>query len=170
MSVSATQSVRSVRPTRRAILAVGSAVAAQGALAACASGTSQPAVKTQIGGKVYVYARGDAFIVNLFKEQAKAFNEDYPGVQVEVELGPQDDFAKFQTLIAAGSPLDTAFLSDTTAGTAQRVAQPLIQGQEIYNNIISTELRAAWTGQKSVREVVETIKARVEPMLAKERA
>ena len=54
--------------------------------------------------------------------------------------------------------------------TAQRVAQPLIQGQEIYNTIISTELRAAWTGQKSLREVVEVIKARVEPMLTKERA
>jgi multiple sugar transport system substrate-binding protein len=53
---------------------------------------------------------------------------------------------------------------------AQRVAQPLIQGQEIYNTIISTELRAAWSGQKSVREVVDIIKAKVEPMLAKERA
>ena len=53
---------------------------------------------------------------------------------------------------------------------AQRVIQPLIQGQEIYVSIITTELRAAWTGQKTVREVVETIKARVEPMLARERA
>lgn len=53
---------------------------------------------------------------------------------------------------------------------ALRVAPILIQGQEIYNTIISTELRAAWSGQKSVREVVDAIKARVEPMLVKERA
>ena len=52
---------------------------------------------------------------------------------------------------------------------ALRVAPILIQGQEIYNTIISTELRAAWSGQKSVREVVDVIKARVDPMLAVER-
>ncbi|MBI3973454.1 MAG: extracellular solute-binding protein [Chloroflexi bacterium] len=54
--------------------------------------------------------------------------------------------------------------------TSLKTLPVLIQGEEIYNRIIQPELQTVWTGERSVRDAVTTIKARVEPLLPKERA
>ena len=45
---------------------------------------------------------------------------------------------------------------------------PILQGDEILP-IVQGELAQSWSGQRSVRQSVEVIKARVEPLLKHER-
>jgi multiple sugar transport system substrate-binding protein len=65
-------------------------------------------------------SRGGDYIYNLFQDQARAFNEEYPDVRVEIDNPTTDWFQKFQTLTASGSPIDALFHCDCSLGTSAR--------------------------------------------------
>ena len=105
--------------TRRGLFRSGSALGAAtltAALAACAPGQSpaQPPAPARPQGKVYHMSRADPYIHDLFKEQARAFTAEHPDVQVEIDHQEQAAWLeKFKTMVASGSPLDTAFANDS---------------------------------------------------------
>src|SRR5262245_54946967 len=104
--------------TRRGILGAAGAVGGAtltAALAACAPGqqTAPPAAPTRPQGKIYHMSRADPYILDLFKEQARVFTAEHPEVQVEIDHQEQAAWLEeFKTMVASGSPLDTAFAND----------------------------------------------------------
>ena len=111
------------RTSRRAALGGAGWLAGAAALGACGPATSapaEPAARSTPAGKVYFMSRSGEYIFNLFREQARAFNEDYPAIQIEIDNPTTDWFQKFQTLVASGSPVDALFHSDSNVGTSVR--------------------------------------------------
>ena len=80
--------------------------------AGASAGTRQAPARPQ--GKVYHMSRADPYILDLFKEQARAFTAEHPDVQVEIDHQEQAAWLeKFKTMVASESPLDTAFANDS---------------------------------------------------------
>jgi multiple sugar transport system substrate-binding protein len=108
------------RITRRRLSRLALAGAAAVGLAGC-GGARQPAGGGQAAaakpaGKLYIMSRADPSILDLFKEQVKAFQAENPTVQVDIDHQSQDAWLeKFKSMVASGAALDSAFANDSNA-------------------------------------------------------
>lgn len=101
---------------------VGAGALALGTTACGAAGggtpggtTQAPAAAARPQGSLTIMSRADPYIYELFKEQVKAFTAENPGVQIEIDHQEQAAWLeKFRTVVASGTPLDSAFGNDGT--------------------------------------------------------
>jgi multiple sugar transport system substrate-binding protein len=105
--------------TRRGVLRRG-ALALPVVAAACggpAGGArSQPAAASAPQGSLLIMSRADQSILELFKAQVAAFQQEQPGIQIEIDHQDQAAWLeKFKTMAAAGTPLDSCFANDSNA-------------------------------------------------------
>ncbi|HEV2122524.1 MAG TPA: sugar ABC transporter substrate-binding protein, partial [Chloroflexota bacterium] len=101
--------------------AAGCGSAGSGQAGNAPSGTSgaqaqQPAAQAKPTGKLLLMSRADPSIHELFKEQVKAFNQEHPQIQIEIDHQAQSAWLeKFKTMVVSGTPLDSAFANDSNA-------------------------------------------------------
>jgi multiple sugar transport system substrate-binding protein len=109
--------------TRRAFGRLGLAGAAAAAVGLIGCGGSQtsgaagqPQALAKPTGKLFIMSRADPSILDLFKEQVKAFEEENPNVQIDIDHQSQDAWLeKFKSMVVSGAALDSAFANDSNA-------------------------------------------------------
>ena len=106
--------------TRRWMLGTG-AGAATLAVTACGTASSggtagQPAGASKPQGTLVIMSRADQSILDLFKAQVAAFQQENPAIQIQIDHQDQAAWLeKFKTMSAAGTPLDSCFANDSNA-------------------------------------------------------
>jgi multiple sugar transport system substrate-binding protein len=106
--------------TRRGVLRLGALAlpvvgAACGGPASSGAGSQPPAASAPQGSLV-IMSRADQSILELFKAQVAAFQQEHPGIQIEIDHQDQAAWLeKFKTMAAAGTPLDSCFANDSNA-------------------------------------------------------
>lgn len=107
----------SSRYTRRDLLKTAGATGAAAAFAGTA-GRSR-SVRAQ-NSEVKFFARGDEAIFGVFDQLKAAFQEQEPGIQVNIEQVPGDFYQKFQLKLASGDVPDCLFECDCTITSSIR--------------------------------------------------
>src|SRR5918912_1550523 len=105
--------------TRRRVLRMGGialTVAATACGAATGSATQGQPAASKPQGKLLIMSRADQSILDLFKSQVAAFQQENPQIQIDIDHEDQSAWLeKFKTMVASGTPLDSCFANDSNA-------------------------------------------------------